>query len=134
MAGIDNAKLDVFKDYLAGFNADGSRKPDAKTTLESDMETLKKQEAEGKPVEPKLKENLTKLYDWWQNEGKPNFEKDKQPLLDAKLYGAKTALLYTAAVPAVLAIGFLLLLLYFAATGGYKQVHLEDTHPPMEEY
>ena len=50
-------------------------------------------------------------------------------------YGAKTALLYTAVVPAVLAVGFLLLILYFAATGGYKQVHLEDeTHPPMGEY
>lgn len=135
VAGIDNAKLDVFKDYSAGFEADGKRKPDAKpTTLESDLETLKKQEAEGKPVEAKLKENLTKLNNWWLTEGKPNYEKDKQPLMDAKLYGAKTALLYTAAAPAVLALGFLLLIIYFVATGGYKQVHLEDTHPPMEEY
>jgi hypothetical protein len=81
-----------------------------------------------------LKENLTKLHDWWEKDGKPNYERDKQPLMEAKLYGAKTALLYTAAVPAVLALGFLLLIVYFAATGGYKQVHLEDTHPPMEEY
>ncbi len=135
VAGIDNAKLDVFKDYSAGFDADGKRKPDAKpTTMESDLETLNKQEAEGKKVEQKLKENLTKLYDWWVNAGRPNYEKDKQPLIDAKLYGAKTALLYTAIAPAVLALGFLILIVYFVATGGYKQVHLEDTHPPMEEY
>ena len=30
-------------------------------------------------------------------------------------------------------VGFLLLLLYFAATGGYKQVHL-DEEPPLGEY
>jgi MFS family permease len=104
------------------------------TTLESDLDTLKKAEPEGMQTESKLKKNLTKLHEWWIKEGKPNYEKDKRPLLDAKLYGAKTALLYTAAIPAVLAIGFLILILYFAATGGYKQVHLEDTHPPMEEY
>ncbi|HEV3386309.1 MAG TPA: hypothetical protein VG097_15920, partial [Gemmata sp.] len=104
------------------------------TTLESDLDTLKREEAEGKQIEPKLKTNLTDLHDWWKKEGKPNYDKDKKPLLDAKLSGAKTALLYTAVVPAVLAVGFLLLILYFALSGGYKQVHLEDTHPPMEEY
>ncbi len=134
VAGIDNAKLDVFKDYSAEFDADGKRKEGVKTTLESDLDTIRKQEAAGQPVEAKLKETLTKRYEWWEKEGRPNYEKDKQPLTDAKLYGAKTALLYTAAVPAVLALGFLLLIVYFVATGGYKQVHLEDTHPPMEEY
>jgi MFS family permease len=135
IAGIDNAKLKVFEDYAAGFDADGKRKPDAKpTTLESDMETLKKEEASGTKIEPKLKESLTNLHEWWVTEGKPNFEKDKDILVKARLYGVKTALLYTAAVPAVLALGFLILIIYFAATGGYKQVHLEDTHPPMEEY
>ena len=132
--GIDNAKLKVFEDYSGGFTADGKRKPDATTTLDSDLQTLKKEEAEGKFIEPKLKESLTTLHEWWVKDGKPNYEKDKKPLMDAKLYGAKTALLYTAGVPAVLAVGFLLLLLYFASTGGYKQVHLEETPPPMEEY
>jgi MFS family permease len=132
VAGIDNAKLKVFQDYEAGF-VNGKRKPDAKTTLESDLETLHRLEKEGKPVEPKLKENLTKLQEWWEKEGQPNFDKDKDTLTNARLYGAKHALLYTAVVPAVLAVGFLVLLLYFAVIGGYKQVHL-DTHPPMEEY
>lgn len=133
VAGIDNAKLKVFQDYMGGFNADGTRKKDAKTTLESDLETLAKQEAEGKTVEPKLKENLTKLQTWWVTEGQPNYENDKDPLISSRLYGAKQALLYTAGVPAALAVGFLLLIFYFAATGGYKQEHL-DEKPAMEEY
>lgn len=124
IAGIDNTKLKAFEQYAGG----------QKPTIESDYEQLLKQEAESKPVEPKLKENLTKLHVWWEKEGKPHFEEDKQPLMDAKLYGAKTALLYTAGVPALLAIGFLILIGYFALTGGYKQVHLEDEHPAMEEY
>ena len=134
VAGIDNAKFKVFEDYKAGFAADGKRKPDAKTTLESDLETLARQEKEGKTVEPKLKENLTKLKHWWDTEGLPNYPNDKQPLTEARLYGAKNALLYTAVVPLVLAIGFMILIVYFFATGGYKQVHLDEDHPPMEEY
>ncbi len=134
VAGLDNAKLKVFDDYTAGFDADGKRKPDAKTTLDSDVELLNNMEKSGGTVEPKLKENLTKLKEWWVKEGLPNYDKDKKPLEEARLYGAKTALLYTAAVPAVLAVGFLLMLIYFAAIGGYKQVHLEEQHPPMEEY
>ena len=58
---------------------------------------------------------------------------DKVPLEESRLYGAKKALLYTALVPAALAVGFLLLILYFALTGGYKQVHLNE-EPPMGEY
>ncbi len=134
IAGIDNSKLKVFEDYAKDMGPEGTRKPDSKTTLESDMEMLRNQEAAGKPVEPKLKENLTKLDHWWQTRGKPHFKEDKHALEQAKLYGAKTALLYTAYVPATLAVGFLFLLIYFAAKGGYKQVHLEDEHPAMEEY
>jgi MFS family permease len=133
-AGIDNAKLNVLNDYAGTLDEGGNRKKDAKTTLESDLEMLYREEAAQRPVEPKLKENLTSLNSWWEKEGKPHYSEDKQRLMDARLYGAKMALLYTAAVPAVLAIGFLLLLGYYAATGGYKQVHLEETHPPMEEY
>ena len=131
VTGLDNAKLKVFDDY-AGYLAkveaakkDGKPEPTGPaTTLQSDLDTIAQQEKEGKPVEAKLKENLTKLMQWWESEGKPNYATDDKPLNEARTYGAKKALLYTAAVPAALAVGFLLLLLYFAATGGYKQVHL----------
>ena len=130
VAGIDNSKFKVFEDYKAGFGADGKRKPDAKTTLDSDLETLSRQEKEGKAIEPKLKENLTKLKRWWDTEGQPHYEVDKGPLMEARLKGAKTALLYTAFAPLALAIGFMILIAYFFFTGGYKQVHLDESHPP----
>jgi MFS family permease len=134
VAGLDNSKLKVFDDWGGVIDADGYRKEGKKTTLESDLDTIAKLEQEGKPVEAKLKQNLTKLKKWWDVEGQPNYKVDKSKLDESRLYGAKQALLYTAAVPAALAIGFLLLILYFVATGGYKQVHLEEDHPPMEEY
>jgi hypothetical protein len=138
IAGLDNAKLKVIADYTAILADRKAGKTDTQTTLEAELETIRKEEEAGKKVEPKLKENLTKLMQWWQTQGLPNYETDKPHLLydkdkpeqvPATLYGAKTALTYTAAVPAVLAVGFLLLILYFAAAGGYKQVHLDQERP-----
>jgi hypothetical protein len=76
---------------------------------------------------------LIELQKWWQTTGEPHAQADTKPISDGKFYGGKMALLYTALVPATLAVGFLLLLLYFSLTGGYKQVHLEK-EPPMGEY
>jgi hypothetical protein len=42
----------------------------------------------------------------------------------AGIVGGQKALLWTAVVPATMAVCYLLLLLYFKATGGYKQVHV----------
>lgn len=125
VAGLDNAKLKVFDDWGGVINEDGTRKPDAKTTLEADLATIERLEKEGKPVGAELKKDLTTLKEWWDTKGQPNYAADKDKLMEARLFGAKQALLYTAAIPAVLAIGYLLLILFFAATGGYKQVHLE---------
>ncbi|QJW93823.1 MFS transporter [Frigoriglobus tundricola] len=135
VAGLDNAKLKVFDDWGGVIDpTDWKRKEGKTTTLESDLETVERLEKENKPVEKSLKENLTGLIKWWDAEGRPNYATDKDKLAEARLYGAKQALLYTAVVPALLAVGFLLLILYFMMTGGYKQIHLHDTHPPMEEY
>jgi MFS family permease len=108
--------------------------PLLKTELQSDLATLNKEKAAGKPIEKKLEENLNKRQTWWDTEGQPNFSVDQVPLETSRLYGAKNALLTTAVVPAILAVGFLLLYVYFALTGGYKQVHLEEEEPPMGEY
>lgn len=133
VAGLDNAKLKVFDDYkgvvakVEAAQKDGKPTPaDAKTTLEADLETLKKEKEAGKPVGEKLEANLNGLKKWWDTDGKPNFEKDKEPLDTSRDTGARTALFWTAAVPAALAVGFLLLLVYFMMKGGYKQVHLDD--------
>ncbi len=136
VAGLDNGKLKVFDDYKGGLDDKGVPKKDAKTTLDADLETIAQQEKDGKAVEPKLKENLNTMKSWWETAGKPNFATDRDPLEAARKYGAKTALMWTAVVPAVLAGGFLLLILYFAATGGYTQVHLDTPAPrdPRDKY
>ncbi len=127
VAGLDNAKLKVADDY--GAVKAGKEK---QTTLESDLETLKKNKSEGKKVEEQLEKNLNSLKDWWESQGKPHYESDKGPLKEARMFGARMALLYTAAVPAAMAIGFLLLVLVFKLQGGYTQVHLEEQEAPAE--
>jgi hypothetical protein len=141
IAGLDNAKLKVFDDYRAYLDQAAQAETQGKpapsgpaTTLEADLATIARLKAEGRPVEAKLEQNLNNLQQWWKTEGLPNFDKDRPELEQARLYGAKTALLYTAFVPLGLAVGFMILIAYFYLTGGYKQVHLEEKHPPMEEY
>jgi MFS family permease len=114
IAGLDNSKLKVFDDKAK--------------TLTSDLETLKKEKAAGKTVPVELEKKLTDLAAWWEKEGMPNVATDAPLLLEARNNGARKALFWTAAVPAALAVGYLLLILYFAVTGGYKQVHLDGTN------
>jgi MFS family permease len=49
----------------------------------------------------------------------------EREVLAATTYGGQMALRWTSLVPAMMAVGYLLLLLYFRATGGYKQLHLD---------
>ena len=44
---------------------------------------------------------------------------------DASIYGGQMALKWTALVPFIMAIGFLILILYFRSQGGYRAVELE---------
>jgi len=52
---------------------------------------------------------------------------EEEQVFAASLYGGQMALLWTAAVPAVMAVGYLILIIYFRAIGGYKQEELEVT-------
>ncbi len=130
VAGLDNGKLKVFDDFTSYLKIVevGKEAPKFATTLDGDLDTLAKEKSAGKPVGEKLEQNLNGLKAWWEKEGKPNIGKDTVPLGDARDTGARSALYWTSVVPATLAVGFLLLLLYFAATGGYKQVHIGDEH------
>jgi MFS family permease len=58
---------------------------------------------------------------------------EEKQVHDADLLGGRMALRMTAAVPATMAVLFLLLLLYFKARGGYKQVHIEGTGHDAQE-
>ena len=49
----------------------------------------------------------------------------EKPVRAAVIYGGRMSLKWTAVVPATMAIGYLLLILYFKAIGGYKQVHIK---------
>jgi hypothetical protein len=99
IAGLDNAKIGVLNDNAA--------------TIKTD---LKRSEGQDK--------NAAKLDQWWESQGKEYAEADKPKVSDASLFGARTALFWTAAVPAALAVGYLLLILVFKLQGGYRQIHL----------
>jgi hypothetical protein len=123
VAGLDNGKLKIMEDY---------GKVEAhqmeKTTLESDLAKLAADKAKGQKVGEKLETSLNNQKTWWDKEGKSHYQEDKDYVNAAKLHGVRTAMLYTAAVPATMAIGFLLLVLVFKLQGGYKQVHIDDKH------
>src|SRR5262249_48927955 len=54
--------------------------------------------------------NLEKLNAWWQG-AKVYAAQDAQPVKDAGLYGGRMALTWTAAVPATMAVGYLILII-----------------------
>ena len=68
--------------------------------------------------------NHEALAGWWAS-AKGAAEKDAPPVAAATLEGGRSALKITAAVPATMAVLYLLLILYFKSKGGYKQVHIE---------
>ena len=76
--------------------------------------------------------NLAALAKWWEA-ANTTANQDKSPVNEASLYGGKTALQWTALVPTLMAIGYLLLILYFKAKGGYKQVHIEGVGKEAQE-
>ncbi len=100
VAGLDNAKVAVLND-------DGK-------TLAKDVKVL---EGSGKPLSSDP--NLSALEEWWQT-AKPYAAEDKSPIDQTRLYGGQKALTWTAAVPATMAICYLILIIYFRAIGGYK--------------
>jgi len=63
---------------------------------------------------------------------------EEQAVKDSSFYGGQMALKVTAAVPAVMALGFLLLIGYFKIQGGYQQIVLtssiQSEPPAMKEY
>ncbi|MGV3772815.1 MAG: MFS transporter [Verrucomicrobiales bacterium] len=68
--------------------------------------------------------NHEKLVSWWQS-AKTTADKDTPLVNGATLEGGRQALKVTAAVPAIMAVIYLLLIMYFKARGGYKAAHIE---------
>ena len=68
-------------------------------------------------------------------EGEPAvISENDQAVLDADIYGGKMALKWTAVVPLTMAAGYLLLVFYFMAKGGYQVVVLHGEKPEGEHY
>ena len=101
--GLDGAKVGVIGD-------DGKALAEDIKKVESDPKNGNKE--------------LVALNTWWTEASKSK-DTDKKPVESAVLFGSKQALIYTAFVPLAMALCYLLLILYFKARGGYKQVHLD---------
>jgi MFS family permease len=120
VAGLDNGKVGVLLNYEAIQSAkeqaskDGQTLPADKTTLQlqQDIDLLAKQ--------GKTSEELDKRLKWWESEGQPHAAADFPRITDVRIFGGKTALTWTAAVPAAMAVCYLLLIFYFVLRGGYK--------------
>jgi hypothetical protein len=57
----------------------------------------------------------------------------EQTVRSAVIYGGRMSLKWTALVPAIMAVGYLFLILYFRARGGYQQVHIEGVGKQARE-
>ncbi len=70
---------------------------------------------------------LEKLRDWWsepESGAAIHAQEDLNPVNSASVHGGRMALRWTASVPAVMFLGYLLLFLYFRSKGGYRVVSL----------
>ncbi|HCN28902.1 MAG TPA: MFS transporter [Verrucomicrobiales bacterium] len=87
--------------------------------------------------ENKTDANHATLAKWWEDASKSAAE-DKAPVTAAGLHGGRMALKLTSYVPLAMALIYLLLILYFKVTGGYKAIHVTGeqmtggTQGPME--
>lgn len=106
--GLDGSKVAVLND-------DGRQ-------LEKDLALLRQS--------GKTDAHLESLQAWWQT-ARLEANRDREPLTAATLGGSRMALRCTAIVPAVMALGYLLLALYFKSKGGYTAVQLERAATPQ---
>ena len=71
----------------------------------------------------KTDENHSKLLAWWQSV-KAEAATDKPAVTDAALHGGRMALKITSYVPAIMAVIYLGMLLYFRSIGGYRALDI----------
>jgi len=118
--GLSGSKVAIMEEGTVPPPKDADAEKKAKFIAERDKE-----------VDKTVKQ--AKLEDWWAK-NKATVEVDKQPIEASRLYGGRQALMYTAAVPATMAVLYLLLVLYFMTQGGYKPVVIESerTEPRPE--
>ena len=76
--------------------------------------------------ESKVTDEATALKTWWEEEAEEHATEDKPLVSKANIEGGRMALKITAAVPAAMFVGYLILVVYFSMTGGYKVLEIES--------
>jgi MFS family permease len=122
VAGLDGARVGVLLGDPGENNGMGKK-------LETDIQNYTSKGG-------KLTDNqsLYNLNTWWEAEGKPNSSHDLPVIERVRLHGGKQALTWTAYVPGAMAVGYLLLVLYFLLLGGYKAEVLVGHAAEDEEF
>lgn len=105
ITGLDGSKVAILKDHGEQLHDDIER-----------WENTGKELTDNK--------SLNGLSSWWMD-AKKYASKDKTPVLSAGFYGAGKALIVTAIVPAIMGIGYLILIIYFKRKGGYKSIDIK---------
>jgi len=75
----------------------------------------------------KIPDVLVTQKKWWDEVGAANMNVDQAPVKDAKIYGGQMALRWTAVVPAIMFVGYLMLVIVFKLQGGYKTVEIDES-------
>jgi MFS family permease len=133
VSGLDGSKVAALKD-------DAKKLDEEITLLEktgrklSPEETVKLYEEAQKGKQLNADQTVNVLWYWWVNVAKKHLKEDKKPVEEATLDGGQMALLCTAAVPATMAVGYLILILYFRIRGGYKAEVLVGHAAQDEEF
>ena len=115
ISGLDGSKVAVLEDEGKKLTADiAVLKNTGRVTSRAEIEAALK-------ASRKLSgdQTLWQLYYWWEDHRSQALQ-ERQSVKEANLFGGRMALVYTAAVPALMAVGYLILILYFRAIGGYK--------------
>jgi hypothetical protein len=113
--GLDGAKVAVITEKDPATGASTPAK-----TLTGDLK-----------VKPDDK-NLLALNQWYTTVEQPHVTADVKPVGESVIHGGRKALQITAAVPATMAVCYLILVLYFMMKGGYKAIHLDSSGREIE--
>jgi MFS family permease len=117
--GLDGTKVGILEQdhQIADLDKEiaETTNPAKKAELKLAKEEIAKDE-NAKLETPKLKA-------WWEGAA-PEAKQDYPRIEEASLFGGRMALRLTAAVPATMAVLYLLLILYFRLQGGYKKVEI----------
>jgi MFS family permease len=94
-------------------------------TLRSDIAIFRDR---NEAVPPSLEE----LEAWWSTTASEYVAVDKEPVAESKTFGGRMALRLTSIVPAFMFLGYLALVIYFRAKGGYTTVEIGPDGKPHE--